>query len=104
MLTVYFNYPNSRISVHHNPNCSRIQAMQKTDQRTININTDNLKSVLRKLEGKEVQFVSKAELNDLWVFIDLYDKSEEENLLRTIQNILGRFYKPLANADIEIHC
>ncbi len=104
MLIVYFNYPRSRISVHHDPNCFCIQPMQKPDQRTIHINADNLKLVLSSLECKEVRFASKAELNDLWVFIDLDDNAEEENLLRYIQNVFSIFYKPLDDADIKVHC
>ena len=104
MLITYFNYPNSRISAHRDPNCPWIQPMNKEGQRTIHINTDNLKSVLSSLECKEVRFASKAELDDLWVFIDLDDSAEEESLLKYIHNIFSIFYKPLNNADIEIHC
>jgi hypothetical protein len=104
MLITYFNYPNSRISAHDDFNCSRIQPMHKAGQRTIHINTDNLRSVLRSLEDKEFKFGSEAKFNDLWVFIDLNDNAEEEKLLRTIQNIIGMFYKRLAKAEIGIHC
>jgi len=104
MLSVYINYPNSRISVHHDLNCSRIRARNKPEQRIIRINSSDVEKELNSLRNKELKFTSKQDLNDVWVYIDLGNVSEEENLVITIQNILGGFYKPLANAKIEQHC
>jgi len=104
MLTAYINYPRSRISVHHNSGCSRIQVMQKSNQRTIHINNKNSESKLNSFRNKEIKFASKAECNDLWVFIDFAESLAEDNCLEKIKDILGGFYKPLADAKIEIHC
>lgn len=78
--------------------------MNKPKQRIIRIKSSNVEKHLNLLRNKELEFASKQDLNDMWVYIDLGNVSEEENLVITIQNILGEFYKPLANAKIEKHC
>lgn len=104
MLSVYMNYPNSRISVHSDSSCSRIQVMHKLNQRIIKINKKNLSTELKNLKTKQLRFNSNANLNDVWIHIDLDDVSTEDSLVKTIQHILGGFYKPFASAVIEKHC
>ncbi len=104
MLSVYFNYPMGRISVHHNPVCNQIQAKEKKDQRVISINSSNVESELKKLSNKELKFAASRDLNDVWIYIDLSEVSLEENLVKIIKEILGHFYNPLARAEIEYHC
>ena len=104
MLSVYINYPIGRISVHHNPICNRIQVMDKANQRVIHIDSSNVESELKKLNNKELKFAANPDFNDVWIHINLGEVSLEENLVKTIQKILGQFYKPLARAEIEQHC
>ena len=104
MLSVYINYPRGRISVHHGPGCNRIQVMDKGGQRVIHIDNSNLESELNKLRNKELKFASINDLNDVWIHISLVEVSLEEDLVKTIQKILGQFYKRLARAEIENHC
>ena len=104
MLSVYINYPMGRISVHNDPGCNRIQVMNKVDQRMIHIDSSNVESELKKLSNKELKFASNPDFNDVWIHINLTETSLEEKVVKTIHEILGRFYKPLARAEIEKHC
>ena len=104
MLSVYINYPTGRISVHRDPGCNRIQVMNKADQRVIHIKSSNVEAELKRLSNKELKFAATPDFNDVWIHINLGEVSLEENLVKTIHEILGRFYKPLARANIEKHC
>lgn len=104
MLYVYINYPTGRISVHQDPDCNRIQVMNKADQRVIHIERSNAESLLGKFEDKEIKFGSNSQHNDAWLQIELGNVILEENLVKNIQDILGRNYAPLSRAKIKMHC
>lgn len=104
MLSVYMNSPNQRVSVHRNPNCIKIPKQHKPYQRVIHIDSTNVESKMRKLRNKELTFKAKSGFNDVWFYINLDNASLEENLVITIQKILGQFYMRIANAEIQDHC
>lgn len=104
MLSIYMNYPAQRISVHQNPECKWIQARDTPNQRVIHIDSSNVESELQRLKNKELTFAATRGLNDVWIYINLTEAHLEENLVKTIHEILGRFYKRIANAEIEYHC
>lgn len=104
MLSIYINYPAKRISVHQDPECSWIQTRDKPNQRVIHIDSSNVESELQKLRNKELTFAATRGLNDVWIYIDLAESSLEENLVKTIHEILGHFYRRIAQAKIEYHC
>jgi hypothetical protein len=56
------------------------------------------------LELNEIKFAPVAGLNDVWIKIDLGEQRLEEDLVKTIQQKLGRFYGPIARAHIQPHC
>lgn len=93
-----------KISRHYNPYCAQIQKKKKLDQRIIQIDSGSIESGLNKLGRGYLKFAPVAGLNDVWIHINLGDVSSEENLVRTIQEILGKFYKRLARAEIKTHC
>ena len=104
MLSVYINYPAQRISVHQDPGCKWIPVQHKPYQRVIYINSTNVESELHKLRNKEITFAANRGLNDVWFYINLDNVLIEENLVKTIHEILGCFYKRIANAEIKYHC
>jgi len=104
MLSVYINYPAKKISVHQDPGCKWIQAQHKSNQRVIHINSSNIESEIQKLRNKELTFKANSGFNDVWFLINLENTSLEENLVITIQKIIGQFYKRIANAEIKYHC
>ena len=93
-----------RISVHEDPGCNRIRAMDKIGQRIIRIDSLNVKLELEKMRNKELKFASNRYLNDVWIHVNLGEVSLEDNLVKSIKEILGHFYNPLARAEIEYHC
>ncbi|MCJ7795798.1 MAG: hypothetical protein MUQ56_03390, partial [Thermoleophilia bacterium] len=104
MLSAYFNYPHGKISIHFDPSCTQIQKKDKRGQRIILIDNESVGSWLIRLEQGDLKFGSVAMLNDAWIHIDLDDISKEENLVRTIQEKLGKSCKPIARAEIKTHC
>jgi len=104
MLSAYVNYPRCKISVHKDASCNRIRARDKAKQRVIHIDRSNVDTELSKLAVRNLKFASVAELNDIWIHINLEDISSEESLIRTIQEIIGKSYKRLARAKIVTHC
>jgi hypothetical protein len=104
MLSVYINYPMGRFSIHLDAGCNRIQMKGKANQRILHIDKSNLEAEINKLAKRNLKFASVAGLNDVWIHIDLGDVSNEKNLAKTIQEILGKSYKRLAHAEIKTHC
>ena len=104
MLKVYFDYPNARVSVHHDPNCSRIQVMHKLDQRQCRIDIASISAELQKFRSKEYRFASKPALNDMWLEVDFQDEEFEMAVLSHIRRLLGQHYKSFSDSSLEIHC
>lgn len=104
MIYVYLNYPQSKISVHQNPNCRRIRLRKKDEQRVIRIEQENLDSEIGRINRGELKFAPSSRYNDAWIVIELGDLSKEQEITIEIKEILGRFYGPFARASINIHC
>lgn len=104
MLSLYIDYPMARISKHFDTSCDQIRKKNKMHQRLIQIDATSVESELNKMRRKDLKFASSAGLNDVWIRISLGDISAEDNLVKTIQEILGKYYKPLARAEIKTHC
>lgn len=100
MLTVYFNYPESRISIHRNSDCNEIKKREKTNQREVHIDSNNMDAELERF--KRYPFASVAEINDMWVMVNLDGEASEMKIINKIKQILGR-YKPFDDAKIEWH-
>lgn len=103
MLMVYLNSPNSRISAHRSPNCSRIQVMQKPNQRHCRIDATSISTELAKFANKQYRFQSTADLNDLWLEIDFGDEDFERAVLSYVLRLLGRHYS-FAKGRVRPHC
>ncbi len=104
MLMVYLYAPRSRISAHRDSNCSRIQVMNKPNQRKCRIDVANISTELQKFANKQYKFQSTASLNDLWLEIDLGDEDFERAVLGYILRLLGQHYKPFTKGRIRFHC
>ncbi len=104
MLKAYFNYPNSRVSVHHDPFCSRIRPMGKQGQRICRINITNIRHELQKFKDKQYRFQSTSDLNDMWLEIDFQDEEFEMAVVGYICRLLGHHYKRFSDSRLEIHC
>jgi len=104
MISVYINYPKGKISTHFDPDCTYIQRKNKLGQRIVQIDSESVGSGLEKLGRGDLKFASVARLNDVWIHINLGELSLEENLVKKIQEMLGRYYKCLARAEITTHC
>jgi len=103
-MKVYINYPDSHLTIHQNPNCPEIQKHQKTNQRLINVTSQNLISILMDFINKTHKFSSTASENDMWLELNLNSSQHNIGLVFTLQAILGQFYQPLSNAPVIFHC
>lgn len=103
MLTVYFNYPNSYISIHGNSDCGEISYVPKPNQREVDINSKNVDVELQRFNN-EYRFASTAAINDMWVSVCLGGEASEMGVINKIKKILGRRYKPFRDAKISRHC
>ena len=105
MLAVYINYPNSRIGVHTDGDCTHIRAQRKVGQRIVAVNPSTISQEIRMFgEKKGHPFGSTPEVNDMWMEIDFGDRPFEEAILRYLLVLLGRRYKPFRNAVIDRCC
>jgi hypothetical protein len=104
MLSVYLNYPVSKVSAHHDPDCRHVRAKEKPEQRVVRINIENLSTELQKFRDKQYPFTSTAQLNDMWLEIDLQDRDFEDAVAHYVQRLLGSHYKPFADALVAVHC
>ncbi|MDD9815293.1 MAG: hypothetical protein OXU31_04845 [Gammaproteobacteria bacterium] len=102
MLTVYFNYPNSYISIHGNSDCGEIPYVPKPNQREVDIHSKNVDTALQRFN--EYRFGATAERNDMWVSVCLGDMASEMEVINKIKKILGGRYKPFRDAKISRHC
>ncbi len=104
MLKVYVNYPNPKVSVHHDPLCGAIQKMGKPDQRLVRIAPETISAELGRFSRKEYTFAANPAGNDMWLEIDFGDAAFEAAVLSYIHRLIGGHYSPLARVEIENHC
>ena len=104
MLSVYLNYPMSRVSIHRDPGCEFIRIRRKPNQRIRRIDMANSSEEVRKFRDKQRSFQSTPEFNDMWLEIDFGDQEFEEAIARYVHRLLSRYHKPFADSSVSIHC
>jgi hypothetical protein len=103
-MQVYINYPNQRITVHHDSSCQQIHMHRKEGQRTVKVNPATLKHVLGQLVNDDYEFKAEAQFNDVWLDVSLSTAEQEIGFVHIVQAVLGQRYKRLENAPIHVHC
>lgn len=104
MIRVYVNYPNLNITIHSNPACGNLRQQHKQNQRVVSITTSSLTTELIRFERKEYKFGSQADINDMWLAIDLGDSIFEVAVTEHIRKILASHYTPFSRIKAEEHC
>ena len=104
MLRAYLNYPNSRVSLHSEPTCSRIQQARKRGQRRVRVVPKNISTELLRFKGGEYPFASQAVTNDMWLDIDFSDPNFELAVALHIHWLLSARYKRFHDCSPEQHC
>ncbi len=104
MLKAYVNYPNPKVSVHHDPSCGQIQKMAKPGQRLIRIDSKTISVELQHFTSKKYTFTANPAGNDMWLEIDFGDPSFEAAVLGYLHRLIGKHYSPFAKVDLEEHC
>lgn len=103
MIKAYIYYPNLTISIHNNPNCSKIRQHQKKQQRYIKIDKSSIATELQNFINKLYTFGSTAKNNDMWLEIDFDDLVFERNLLDYVIRLISKHYTTFANIQILTH-
>ena len=103
MLNAYLNYPNSRVTIHRVAACPTIGQMRKPGQRRVRIDVASRATEMAKFDGVH-RFGARAEVNDMWVVLDLGNPREEAETVADIKRALGRRYIPFRDARVETHC
>jgi len=101
---LYINYPNPHFSIHRNPACPMIQMHRVPGQRLLRVIPANLGDFLLEFREDRIPFAAQSGLNDIWIEINLHTPEQELNLVHEVQALIGRRYRPLADARIEEHC
>jgi len=104
MIRVYINYPISHISIHSDPNCSRIMQAHKMNQRHIMVDQHNAEMIFKKFREKDYRFSSNSDFNDMWLDISLSSMEDELSFIGTVKRELGKHYKPFKMAKLSEHC
>ena len=104
MIKAYINYPNPRVTIHHNPNCpgARVQANQK--QRHVLLNADTLSKELNRFGNNKHKFAAEAGLNDVWLVLDFQDAEFEKAVVAFVTRLVGKHYPALSRGELESHC
>jgi len=104
MLKAYVNYPNPKVTVHHDPSCAAIQKMAKLSQRLVRINPKTISDELQRFKAKEYAFAANAAGNDMWIEADFGDANFETSVIAYVHHLIGEHYPPLAKVAIGKHC
>ena len=104
MLSAYLNYPTACITLHRDSCCGFIQSHEVPRQRIVLINTSNISAQLQKFEDGEYPFRAQSGWNDIWLKVDFDDLDFEVAVLGHLRLLLGKRYKPFADAQIRTHC
>ena len=104
MVLAYLNYPNSRVSLHRESTCSRIQQARKAGQRRVRVGPKHITTELGRFKDGHYRFASQADTNDMWLEIDFSDVAFELAVARHIHNLLGNRYKRFRDCSPEDHC
>jgi hypothetical protein len=104
MLIAYVNYPNPKVSVHHDPSCAEIQKMAKAGQRRVRIDPKTISAELHRFKAKEYAFAATAARNDMWLEVDFGGADFEAAVIAYVHRLIGEHYPPLAKVAIGSHC
>ncbi len=104
MLKAYVNYPNPKVSIHHDLSCRAIQKMAKPGQRVVRIDPSSVCAELQRFRGKGYTLAANSAGNDMWLEADLGDTDFEAFVIAYVHRLIGKHYSPLAKVAIENHC
>jgi len=104
MMKAYINYPEPHITAHYDPNCGKVQAHHKFNQRYRRINITTISLELKNFRNKKHAFSTNTAYNDMWLEIDFNDRDYELAVLNDICRLLGTHYRPFAGKTPTIHC
>lgn len=103
-MQVYVNYPNPRITVHHNDECQHVRMYQKEEQRCYTVRPSNAAGIIVEFLSGKIVFKSDGNFNDLWFDISLGTREQELKFVYGFQKIVGQRYERLITAPVSIHC
>ncbi len=103
-MIVYFNYPNSQITIHHDNQCNAIKMHQKSGQRIITATMQTLPQLISDLIAEQYRFASNSASNDLYIDLVLGTPEQSETLIPFIQALMSQNYGRFAQAVITSHC
>ncbi len=104
MIRAYINYPNPHITIHADTSCGNVHQQHKQNQRVISIDQASLTSELKHFSDKDYRFGSQAEINDMWLIIDLEDDTFERAVVEHILKFLSKHYSPFERVAVDEHC
>jgi len=104
MIQAYFNYPNSRVVVHTNPDCIYFHEHRRPGKRVITLNSQSIGIEIEKFRQKKYSFCPMPIWNDLWLVVDFGDQDFEESVVRHIHRLLANRYRPFAAVQPRRHC
>lgn len=104
MLWAYFNYPNSKIRIHGQEDCSEIGKMQKVGQRSVQVDRTSISPELQKFSIKTYRFAADPTSNDLWLLVNFGDSDFEAAVVEYIQRLLAADYSRFRTVRIDRHC
>ena len=104
MITVYLDYPTSRISIHEDRDCVWVHKALTGPTRRVRLTEDTLPEQLAAFRDRQHRFRGTAQQSSLWLDIDLGDRELERDIIRYVQRLLARHYTPFAKATISTHC
>jgi hypothetical protein len=104
MLRAYVNYPNPKVSIHHDPSCGAIQKNNKPGQRVVRIDAENISAEIRRFTTKGYSFAANPAENDMWLEANFEDADFEAAVIAHVHRLIGKHYAPLAKVGVETHC
>ncbi len=99
MTSVYINYPVPHFSVKSGQSSESRMRHEKAERRFFRIDPTSFSSVISQFISGHVRFAADSGLNDIWLNVDFGSPEFEEAVIQYVQEIFGRRYKPLRDAE-----
>ena len=99
MTSVYINYPNPHFAVKHDVSAESRMHQSKSNRRLVSFTPLNLSDSLLPFVRQQVSFNATSELNDMWLELNFENEGFELAVVKYIQHLLGKRYRPLRDAE-----
>jgi hypothetical protein len=102
MIYARIDYPTSHITIHRDPGCRHVAVGTSVHRRKIRLDANTFSTEVKKVSNGDYWLGSGGGLDILWLQVAFGDQEFELAVVRFVQRILARRYKPIREAKGEV--